>query len=133
MNDTVVFYQLSHKFFQRGQDVPATSKQLIHYTLAIGHHIGVIDCFASKLEVPLARFPDWIAHLPEGEARRKLAGLLRFGEIEISAAHAPLLRPALQAARADMPAEEAAWTGCLDTLLQSIAEEPALYLMVRRR
>ena len=49
MNDTVVFYQLSHKFFQRGQDVPATSKQLIHYTLSICHHIGVIDCFASNL------------------------------------------------------------------------------------
>jgi hypothetical protein len=133
MNDTVVFNQLSHKFFHRGQDVPAASKQLIHYTLAIGHHIGVIDCFASKLEVPSGRYAGWIAHLPDGEARRKLEGLLRFGEIEISASHGPLLRPALQAARADMPAEEAGWTACLDAMLQSIAEEPALYLMVRRR
>ena len=83
MTGTVVFYQLSRKFVNPRQDVPAASKQLIHYTLAIGHHIGIIDCFTSKLEVPRARYADWIAHLLEGEARRKLEGLLRFGEIEI--------------------------------------------------
>jgi hypothetical protein len=131
MTGNVVFYQLSRKFVNPRQDVPAASKQLIHYTLAIGHHIGIIDCFTSKLEVPRARYADWIAHLLEGEARRKLEGLLRFGEIEISAPHAPLLQRALQASLADMSAEEAEWTACLNNMLQSIADEPALYLMVR--
>jgi hypothetical protein len=132
VNGNVVFYQLSRKFVHRGQDVPAASKQLIHYTLAIGHHIGIIDCFASKLEVPGDRYAGWIAHLPEGEARRKLEGLLRFGEIEIAAPHAPLLQQALQATLADMSSDEVEWTSCLNTMLQSIAEEPALYLMVRQ-
>jgi hydrogenase-4 component J len=132
MNGNVVFYQLSRKFIHRGQDVPEASTQLIHYTLAIGHHIGIIDCFSSKLEVPSGRYADWIAHLPEGEARRKLEGLLRFGEIEISAPHAPLLQQALQATLADMSSEELEWTACLSSMLRCIAEEPALYLMARR-
>jgi len=128
----VIFYQLSRKFLHRGQDVPAASKQLIHYTLAIGHHIGVIDCLASKLEVPGDRYAAWIAHLPQGEARRKLDGVLRFGEIEISADHAPQLQQALPAALAHMSSEEVAWTECLSSLLQSVATEPALYLMIRQ-
>jgi hypothetical protein len=132
MNGDVVFYQLSRKFVHREQDVPAPSKQLIHYTLAIGHHIGVIDCFAAKLKMPFSGYAEWIAHLPEGEARRKLGGLLRFGEIEISAPHAPLLQQAFHAALAQMSAAEVEWTASLNTMLQSIAAEPALYLMVRQ-
>jgi hypothetical protein len=132
MRGKIIFYQLSRKFLHRGQDVPAASKQLIHYTLAIGHHIGIIDCLSSKLEVPADRYADWIAHLAEGDARRKLAGLLRFGEIEISADHAPVLQQALQEAVGKMSAEEVAWADCLKNLLQAVAEEPALYLMVRQ-
>jgi hypothetical protein len=131
MTGRVVFFQLSRKFVHSGQDVPAASKQLIHYTLAIGHHIGIIDCFTSKLEMPSERYADWIAHFPEGDARRKLEGLLRFGEIEISAVHAPLLQEALRAILPEMSSDELEWTDCLNTMLRSIAEEPALYLMVR--
>ena len=80
MTGNVVFYQLSRKFVNPRQDVPAASKQLIHYTLAIGHHIGIIDCLSSKLEVPADRYADWIAHLAEGDARRKLARLARDSE-----------------------------------------------------
>ena len=128
----VVFYQLSRKFVQEGQAVPAQSRQLIHYALALGHHVGVIDCFTSKLEIPLDDYRGWVARLPTGEGRRKLDGLLRFGEIEINVEHTSLLREALAGGGALSP-EEAGWSGRLGELLQAIDDEPALYLMVRRR
>ncbi len=128
----VVFYQLSRRFVQEGQAVPAQSKQLIHYALALGHHVGVIDCFTSKLEIPFDGFRDWVARLPTSEGRKKLEGLLRFGEIEINVEHTSLLREALAEGRALSPAE-AGWSGRLGELLQAIDDEPALYVMVRRR
>ncbi len=133
MSKQAVFYQLGAKFLEQVQDVPAKSKQLIHYTLALGHHIGVIDCFSAKLEVPYAKYAGWIAHLPDGEARRKLERLLRFGEIEIAPPHAHLMQEALNAGLPRMSEEELEWTTSLNTMLQAIAEEPALYLMVRQR
>ncbi len=128
----VVFYQLSRKFVQEGQAVPSQSKHLIHYSLSLGHHIGVIYCFTSKLEIPLDGYRDWVARRPTGEGRRKLEGLLRFGEIEINAEHTTLLREALAEGRALSPAE-AGWSARLVELLRAIDDEPALYLMVRRQ
>ena len=116
----------------QGQDVPAKSKHLLHYTLAIGHHIGVIDCFSPKLNVPIEGYRNWLSHLPKGEARRKLEGLLRYGEIEISAAHTRLLREALDAGAGAMSAAETDWTARVSEMLQAIDEEPTIYLMVRR-
>jgi hydrogenase-4 component J len=130
--ERVVFYQLSRRFVQQGQVMPAQSSRLVHYALAIGHHIGVIDCFSNRLEMPLDGYRDWVARLPKGEGRRKLEGLLRFGEIEITAAHTGLLRPVLDASVAASDAQ-AEWTLRLREMLQAIDEEPALYLMVRRR
>ncbi len=132
MPGQVIFYQLSRKFVEPGQNVPPNSKQLMHYTLALGHHIGVIDCFAAKLEIPFEGYKLWLDHLPEGEGRRKLQGLLRFGEIEISAPYAPLLQQTL-AASSNLSAQEAEWTARLNEMLESIIAEPAIYLMVRRR
>lgn len=131
--DRVVFYQLSRKFVHQGHGVPAKSKQLIHYTLAIGHHIGVVDCFAAKLEIPIDGYRGWLSHLPGSEGRRKLEGLLRFGEIEITAGHTRLLREALNAAADVMSATEAGWTARLNEMLQAIDEEPVIYLMVKRQ
>ena len=130
--ERVIFYQLSRKFVHQGHDVPAKSKQLLHYTLAIGHHIGVIDCFSPKLEIPIEGYRNWLSHLPNGEGRRKLEGLLRFGEIEITAGHTRLLREALDAGTAAMSTTEADWTARMSQMLQTIDEEPTIYLMVRR-
>jgi hydrogenase-4 component J len=131
-SERVVFYQLSRKFVHQGHDVPAKSKQLLHYTLAIGHHIGIIDCFSPKLEMPIEGYRNWLSHLPKGEARRKLEGLLQYGEIEISIAHTELLRKALDASGGTMSATETDWTARVSEMLQAIGEEPAIYLMVRR-
>ena len=83
-------------------------------------------------EMPLDGYRDWIARLPNGDGRRKLEGLLRFGEIEINASHTGLLRQALDAGGACSEAESE-WSVRFREMLQAIDEEPALYLMVRRR
>jgi hypothetical protein len=131
--EQVVFYQLSRKFLDSAQTVAAAPKQIIHYTLAIGHHIGVIDCFSAKLEMPLEAYTHWVAQLPESEGRRKLEGLMRFGEIEISEAHAGLLQSALNRGLDTMSPAETEWTARLNGMLQDIVDEPAVYVMVRRR
>ncbi len=131
-SERVIFYQLNRKFVHRGHDVPAKSKQLLHYTLAIGHHIGIIDCFSAQLEMPIEGYRSWVSHLPTGEARRKLEGLLRYGEIEISIAHTELVRKALSAGAGTMSDAETHWTICVNQMLQLIDEEPTIYLMVRR-
>lgn len=133
MSQRVVFHQLSRKFVDPKHGVPAESKQLVHYTLAIGHHIGVIDCFSSKLEMAREDYARWIGRLPDGEARRKLGGLLRFGEIEISEGHVLMLKDALAASREGMSAEETEWTAQLQAMLAAVEAEPTIYLMVRCR
>jgi hypothetical protein len=130
---SVMFYQLSRKFLDSATSVAAAPKQLIHYTLAIGHHVGVIDCFDLKLQMPLSDYVGWVGHLPESEGRKKLEGLMRFGEIEVSVAHAGMLQHALNRGLPTMSPEQSQWTTRLNDMLQHIVAEPALYLMVRRR
>ena len=59
----VVFYSLSRKFVQE-KKAPAKAQEVIYYSLAIGHHLGVIDCLEAKLSCPLAGFHGWVAQLP---------------------------------------------------------------------
>jgi hypothetical protein len=135
MSETVLFYVLSRKFLQREEDVPASSaaQQVLYQALALGHHIGVIDCLKPVLDCPLDGYVNWIARLPAGEARRKLEGVARWGEIMIDSTHVNMLALALDRSRADFAAEELPWSDKLMQVLQSIAAEPAMYLMVKRR
>ena len=132
MSGKIVFYALSRKFLESEAQVPATAQQVMYQTLALGHHIGVIDCLKVILECPLAGFEDWLTRLPEGEARAKLAGILRFGEIMIDASHTQLLALALERARAGFSPDEAQWSERLMQALAAIEAEPAMYLMVKR-
>lgn len=133
MSSKVVFYALSQKFLEREEDVPAQAKQVMYYSLAVGHHIGVIDCLKAVLDCPQDGFANWIGRLPQGEARRKLEGILRFGEISIDSTHIQMLGAALDAIKTDLSPEELAWHGKLMQALAAIEAEPAMYLMVRRR
>jgi hypothetical protein len=133
MSSKVIFYALGQRFLEREADRPADAKQVVYYSLAIGHHIGVIDCFKPVLECPLEGFSAWIAHLPEGEAKRKLEGLGRFGEITIDASHIKMLGSALDGIRLQLSPEEMQWQDVLMRTLAAIEAEPAMYLMVRRR
>ncbi|MBV8047105.1 MAG: formate hydrogenlyase maturation HycH family protein [Paludibacterium sp.] len=134
MDGKVVFYSLSKKFLEREQDLPpeGAARQVIYQTLALGHHIGVIDCLKPLLSCPQDGFERWIAQLPDGEARRKLGGVLKFGEIMIDASHIGMLGAALSGARAAFSAEEDGWCQQLMRALAAISREPAMYLMVKR-
>ncbi|WP_419245754.1 formate hydrogenlyase maturation HycH family protein [Serratia sp. NFX21] len=128
----VVFYSLSRKFVQE-KKAPPKAQEVIYYSLAIGHHLGVIDCLEAKLSCPLAGFRAWVQQLPAAStARRKLEGVDRFGEICIDSSHTHLLATALSAAAPQMDPQQQDWSQQLIALLQSIENEPAIYLMVRR-
>ncbi|MDE2183706.1 MAG: formate hydrogenlyase maturation protein HycH [Alphaproteobacteria bacterium] len=133
MSGRVVFYQLSSKFLQKGQAPPPDATQVLYYSLGVGHHVGVIDTFKPFLTCDYDRYLDAVALLPEGEAKRKLEGLRRFGEIAIDASHTASLRRSLDMARTKFAAEARQWTDGFDQALQAIDREPALTLMVRRQ
>ncbi len=128
MVERVVFYQLTHKFVNQEKDIPEDSQQVIYYSLAIGHHVGVMDCFQKLIEVSVEDYRQWLTHLPEGTGRRKLAGVLKWGEIEINRSHASDLLPVLQG----VDAADIRWADTLIHCLKKMMEEPALYLMVRK-
>ena len=119
MNNRVVFYQLSGRFLQKGQTVPPDAEQVL-YSLGIGHHVGVIDTFKPILICPYDSYMAAVAVLPEGEARRKLDGLRRFGEITGDSTHTRILRSALGAARPNFGAEAEEWSSRLDQTLQQL-------------
>ena len=136
LHDKVVFYALGSKFVDEKSAQKRSSKkvqEVVYYSLAIGHHVGVIDCLQPQLTCPLTGYLQWVACLAENsEAQRKMAGVRRFGEITIDSSHTHLLALALRAAREQMSVEQQAWSDRLIALLQQIENDPAMYLMVRR-
>ncbi|MEN1663624.1 formate hydrogenlyase maturation HycH family protein, partial [Pseudomonas aeruginosa] len=50
MSEKVVFSQLSRKFIDENDATPAEAQQVVYYSLAIGHHLGVIDCLEAEVE-----------------------------------------------------------------------------------
>lgn len=129
---SVVFYRLNAKFLERQEDVPKAAKNVVYQALAIGHHVGVFDCFKPVLRCSGDFWNRLLAALPEGEARRKLAGIDRFGEITIDRTHTTLLGRALEEARPTLDEETTQWCDDLQASLAAIEIEPAIYLMGRR-
>lgn len=133
MGDTVVFSQLSRKFVDKNDNTPSDAQQVVYYSLAIGHHLGVIDCLKACLVCPLEDYQAWIATLEtDGEARRKMNGVLRYGEIVIDQEHVVMLARAFDTARLIQTPEQQAWSRAFLDRLRTVQQEPALYLMVRR-
>jgi hypothetical protein len=127
MSARIAVYQLSHKFINRREDVPENARQVVYYALAVGHHVGVMDCFSSLVEIPLPEFTQWLNRLPEGPGRTKLEGVLKWGEIEVNRSHVNLILPLL-----DECHDQTSWSEALKQCMQSIIQEPALYLMVKK-
>lgn len=127
----VMFWALRQKFVDDSVELEEKSRQVMYYSLAIGHHVGVIDCLNVALTCPLTDYHQWLALMAEDDARRKMQGLLTFGEIVIDASHVNVLAPTF--ARLAKTAEEPwrGWSRQLLQHLQDMAHEPALYLMVR--
>lgn len=134
MSETVVFSQLSRKFIDENDNTPDDAQQVIYYGLAIGHHLGVIDCLEAAMTCPWDDYLAWIATLEAGsEARRKMEGVPRYGEIVIDANHIVMLAHAFDAARAGQTAQQQAWSNHMLNMLHAIHQENAIYLMVRRQ
>ncbi len=133
MSESVVFSQLSRKFIDENDATPAEAQQVVYYSLAIGHHLGVIDCLEAALTCPWDDYLAWIATLEEGStARRKMAGVPKYGEIVIDHSHIAMLASAFDRALAIQNSEQQTWSRVLLSLLHDIHQESAIYLMVRR-
>ena len=128
MSPKISVYQLRSKFVNKREDIPEDARQVVYYTLAVGHHVGVMDCFSSQVEIPLDEYTAWVRSLPEGPARTKLEGAVRWGEIEVNLSHVEMLLPHFEAAQVEGPA----WTREFAQCLNDIKQEPAMYLMVRK-
>jgi hypothetical protein len=133
MAEQAVFYQLARKLVGTDAEVPADARQVVYYSLAIGHHVGIMDCLRRLVSIPIEEYAAWLDQLPPGAGRDKLAGLLKWGEIEINHGHAAELAAALRQCRPRLNPSEAGWTAALLQSLQAMMTEPALYLMARRR
>ncbi|MCZ3380780.1 formate hydrogenlyase maturation HycH family protein [Kosakonia sp. SOY2] len=127
----VMFWMLRQKFVDNSVELEDKSRQVMYYSLAIGHHVGVIDCLNVALECPLDEYQHWLTLIDDVEARRKMQGLLTFGEIVIDASHVNTLAPTC--VQLSKTAEEPwrSWSRQLLQHLQDMAHEPAIYLMVR--
>jgi hydrogenase-4 component J len=132
MSEAVIFYRLYQKFVSSEMTIPEQSKQVIYYSLAIGHHVGVMDCFKKIIEIPLAEFEDWVACLPEGDGRLKLEGIFKWGEIEVNSSHAPDLLRDINQSLAKSNKLDFQWLDVFTESLQMMIAEPALYLMGRK-
>lgn len=144
----VVFYQLGRKFVDDERSIPDGASEIMYYTLAVGHHTGVIDCFDEKLRCTLSEYEGVCALLPEGsDARYKLEGVLRSGEIQVDRDCVPVLDGPVREALAalgglddgvgreggDGRSVERAWLEGFSSCLAAIKSEPAVYLMGRTR
>lgn len=133
MEPQVIFYRLSRKVVNNKEAIPEDARQVMYYSLAIGHHVGVMDCFDELMAVPVENYRQWLERLGDGEARRKLEGVLTWQEIEINRSHVEELLPALNSLRSGMGAPDSHWIATMTACLQEMLAEPALYLMVKMR
>ncbi|HTP01233.1 MAG TPA: formate hydrogenlyase maturation protein HycH [Anaerolineales bacterium] len=133
MERQVAFYRLSRKVVNNQDAIPEDARQVMYYSLAIGHHVGVMDCLSELMTVPAEAYQRYLERLPEGEARRKLEGALTWDEIEINRSHVDELLKALQIIPPAAQGVDAAWVKTLMQCLQEVIAEPALYLMVKMR
>lgn len=129
----VIFYLLNQRFVENDNQVPEQAQQVMYYSLAIGHHVGVIDCFKKLLVCDYADYQQFVAAFPEGEAKRKLTGLMRFGEITIDSSHVKLLATAFDQQRDKLDTTYQQWVDVLMDSLSAIQKEPVMYIMVKRR
>jgi hydrogenase-4 component J len=129
----IAFYRLSQKIVNNQESIPEDARQVMYYSLAIGHHIGVMDCFSELMVVPAENYKLCLDRLPDGEGRRKLEGALQWEEIEINRSHVDELLPALNTLLTTMNGSDSKWVKTMIQCLQEMVAEPALYLMVKMR
>jgi formate hydrogenlyase maturation protein HycH len=128
MAERIAFYRLSRKFIDQQEDIPENASEVVYYALAVGHHVGVMDCFSRIIELPLEDYQAFLKELPEGLGRSKLEGVLKWGEIEINRSHVEQLLPLLLS-RSE---SQESWVSLIIQCLKAMMNEPAFYIMVRK-
>ncbi|POS23429.1 hydrogenase 4 assembly chaperone HyfJ [Escherichia coli] len=128
----IVFWTLRKKFIASSDEMPEHSSQVMYYSLAIGHHVGVIDCLNVAFRCPQTEYEDWLAQVEEKQARRKMLGVMTFCEIVIDASHTALLTRAFAPLADDATSAWQARSIQFIHLLDEIVQEPAIYLMARK-
>lgn len=132
----VVFYQLTKKFVDTEKSIPDDAQDVLYYTLAVGHHTGVIDCFEEQFRTPLTSYEEMVAAMPESDLRYKLEGMMRHGEIQIDKTNLAVVVPGLQAfeeAASTLSPEARACYESLRSTIDTLAREGAAYIMGRIR
>ncbi|MBE6466874.1 MAG: hypothetical protein E7002_08860 [Denitrobacterium detoxificans] len=135
--DMVVFYRLGRKFVDDERSIPkegTREEDIVYYTLAVGHHTGVIDCFDECLSCSVTCYRSICELMPEGHARYKMEGILRSGEIQILHENVPELLAAADAAQeAASDAAQRVWLDGFKSVLKAMAGNKAIYMMGRER
>lgn len=131
MARTVQVYRLVRKFVDNAKSVPEDAKSVLYYTLSVGHHTGVIDCFERVLSIPVATFERICGALGRGEARYKLEGVMRHSEIELGKAQVDLVINALEPLLSSSDEEVSHFVELLLEQLYMVRDEVAVYVMIR--
>ncbi len=97
----VVFYLLGKKFVEDKDDIPKDARDVIYYTLAMGHNTGVIDCFQPKIALTRRLFDCICEKLTNEDAKFKLTRIEKFGEIQILKEDTKMLSNAISEFDAD--------------------------------
>lgn len=140
MGGRIVVYQLTAKLVDSEIDIPQDAQDIMYYTLSVGHHTGVMDCFSEKLSCSADTFQSILNNMSDSKARMKLEGILRFGEIQIDKSHLAVLKPAVKRALRELYVRkdtnpysaEISWMSDFLLLLDTVERETAMYLMGRR-
>jgi hypothetical protein len=104
----VVFYQLTTKFLDNEREIPEKSSEILYYSLQVGHHTGIIDCFSEKLRCSYDTYLEVIEALPaDSDARYKLEGIIRHTEIQVDKTHLAVLDKAVKQALTSPTADNA--------------------------
>jgi hypothetical protein len=139
----VVFYRLCAKFVDNERSVPQETSDVLYYTLSVGHHTGIIDCFSESFSCSSGVYEEIIDLFPpESAARYKLDGIRRKGEIQIDKSHLGLFDTSVNDALVSLDVLDvgdetsALMQDWLDDFLRSLDDmkrHPGVYLMGRMR
>ncbi|MTI14538.1 formate hydrogenlyase maturation HycH family protein [Sansalvadorimonas verongulae] len=132
-SDQVLFYTLYKKFLDESYGIPEEAKEVMYYTLAIGHHVGIVDCMKVALQCTLKEYRQWINHLEEGsDARYKMDRFFVYGEVTVLEEHTTMLASAFDKLdREPMTEKEVAMTEKMVELMAAIHREPTMYMMIK--
>lgn len=143
----VVFYRLCAKFVDDQREVPPESSDVLYYTLAVGHHTGIIDCLSESFRCPEPIYARILGMLDQSAAAHyKLDGIYRSGEIQIDKSHLASFNGCVQGLvaisgdnsrmaglgiGADEQAAIRSWLTAFAAAIDEIRDNPRAYLMGR--